>query len=118
MDMSVSSVGPQIRDERVEVKGDVRIQSSAGFEGVKNTAAKQIVKSIDQSSQSGDVLLRSQAEFGIDRRSNRMYLRVTNPKTGEVDKYPSEAQLEVAAAIQEMLDKEEVLPGELLNAKV
>jgi uncharacterized FlaG/YvyC family protein len=71
--------------------------------------------------------LRTRSQFEIDEGSKRVYLKVTDPVTGNIEKYPSESQLKLAAAIRQEFEKklarateaevELPPPGELLNTK-
>lgn len=119
MDINLSAVGSAPREDRApEPKNYQKIQSDSGFEGVRNTVDTQLRQAVGQASQPASMLMQKHGEVTRDKASGRFVLVTTNPKTGQVDKYPSDAQLAIAAAIKQQLEKDIPLPGEYLDAKL
>ncbi len=128
MDLNVSVYGPPIQGEKLETPLDHKIQSTSGFQGVQTAAEKQTERALSQGDQSADANLKKRGEYIIDEKTRRVYYRTKDPVTGDVQKFPSDAQLRQAAALKEEIErklptvdrKEEVKlppPGELLDAK-
>ncbi len=128
MDLNLNIVGPAQNAERIETPLDKKIQSAGGFSGVEKAADKQLQQALGQAEQKGDARFNRhdrKGELIIDEKTRRVYLQTKDPVTGEVQKFPSEAQLRLAAQLKEEyerktpIDKEVVaLPaGELLDAK-
>ncbi len=128
MDLNLNTLGPAPGAERLETPLDKKIQSAGGFSGVEKTADKQLQRALGQAEQKGDARFERQDRRGeliIDEKTRRVYLQTKDPVTGEVQKFPSEAQLRLAAQLKEEYERkatavkteETVVTGELLDAK-
>ncbi|TAH36469.1 MAG: hypothetical protein EYC62_02645 [Alphaproteobacteria bacterium] len=128
MDLNLSAYGPTIQGEKFETPMDHKIQSTSGFQGVQTSVEKQFERALSQGDQSADAHLRKRGQYIIDEKTRRVYYQTKDLVTGDVQKFPSEAQLRAAAALKEQLEKElptvdrqqEVKlhpPGDILDAK-
>ncbi len=114
MDLNFSAYGPAaLKGEKIETPADHKIQSSSGFQGVRTAAEKQIERAVAQGDQSADARLKKRGELVIDEATKRVYYRTKDPITGSVEKYPTEAQLRMAAALKEEIDRKTITPGEV-----
>ena len=124
MDMNIQPLGQPPTGDKTTTNADKRVQSQNGFSGVDVRSAPQTKQAVEQSVQTSDVRQRAHGQLEIDEATRRVYYKRRDPETGDVQKFPSEAQLRMAAAMKEELEKkldsamaEAVIPGELLDAK-
>jgi streptogramin lyase len=105
MDLTGVSVGPQVKAEPTKVPVDQNIQSTSGFAGVRNAVSTQTVNAVAQSTQMSDVVPRSRGSLSVDETTRRVVYTRLNPRTGEVERIPSSAELRAAAALKQQLDE-------------
>lgn len=124
MDLNLPPLGVPVAPDKPETNLDKRLQSLAGLGGVQTPTTRQTKQAVEQPHQESDVGDRAHGQLEIDPATRRVYYTRRDPHTGDVQKFPSEAQLRMAAAMKEELEKRlntdqavEIAPGELLDAK-
>ena len=118
MDLTDVSVGPQVKAEPAKVPVDQSIQSSAGFSGVRAGVSTQLANAVAQSTQMSDVVPRAKGSLSMDEATKRVVYTKVNPRTGEVEKIPSDAELRAAATLKQQLDEMEAAAASLKNLAV
>lgn len=105
IDAGLSAIGPVLPGERFDISQDQKIQSNNGYAGVKQSVVAQTGGAVEQAAQNADPRLKKKGEFVLDEKTREVYYRTKDPVTGKVEKIPTEAQMRMAAALKEEIDK-------------